>query len=99
MTGILNVVMFSLQQSLLVMRVLMILMEMVSVIMMIIVHMLDISVKQTLQTTSLLICIPDTVINYPSGGSLKVYVLHDHAVNNFSRSEAYNYVRQRARAG
>lgn len=63
------------------MRVLMTLMEMASTIMTISVHMSNTSVKQALKTTSLWTCIPRTVINCPSGESLKVYVLHDHAVN------------------
>ena len=63
------------------MRVLMTLMEMASTIMTISVHMSNTSVKQASQTTSLWTCIPRTVVNCPSGESLKVYVLHDHTVN------------------
>lgn len=60
------------------MRVLMTLMATVSRIVMTTVHMLNISARQALQTTSQLICIQATVINCLSGESLKVYVLHDH---------------------
>jgi len=59
--------------------------------MMITVRMLNTSLKQASQITSLLIYIPGTAIHYLSGESLNMYVFKDHSLN-MQKTEFFKYV-------